>query len=342
MPRKTVEQIEAEALERRKHHKPLQRKLTEAEKAAERAKQLREEREARRASLTPVQRRREDTALTPSKNTDLGYIYSLLALCGLPYKRTSDSKWVKVYGNMALAITPGTIGNPLVPGEFKATQIPYGSKARALMLHLTDSAVRNNSNVVELGRSLSGFIRGMGFDVTGGANGSIRGFKQQLSNILGCHMQFTMWRDKADMQTVKCDPVSDFRLWLPEDVDQQSLWESQITLDPRFYTALKAHALPINMRLYSAVRNSPRQMDILLWLTYRAKDLKEPYFLRWDILKDQFCTGSRIPMRSFQRDFKGDLQCLEELLGRDLPLKLDERGVWLVPKPKSRLWMRDL
>ncbi|WP_239510413.1 replication protein RepA, partial [Klebsiella pneumoniae] len=68
---------------------------------------------------------------------------------------------------------------------------------RLVLLHLCTEAVRQRSPEIEVARSLSGFMREMGFAVTGGERGTIRQFKEQLNRLAACTMQIGLW-DGAD------------------------------------------------------------------------------------------------------------------------------------------------
>lgn len=53
-----------------------------------------------------------------------------------------------------------------------AQGLPYGPKARQLMLHICTMAVRQNPHQIEIVDNMSAFIRELGFPVTGGARGT--------------------------------------------------------------------------------------------------------------------------------------------------------------------------
>ena len=49
------------------------------------------------------------------------------------------------------------------------------------MLHICTEALRQNSNVIRVADSLSAFIRDLGYEVSGGRNGTVGLFKEQMT-----------------------------------------------------------------------------------------------------------------------------------------------------------------
>jgi len=52
--------------------------------------------------------------------------------------------------------------------------LPFGPKARLIMIYLCSEAIRQKNPTIEIADSLSGFIRDMGFPVTGGKKGTLQ------------------------------------------------------------------------------------------------------------------------------------------------------------------------
>src|SRR4051812_33171606 len=132
----------------------------------------------RRSEMTPIQRRR-DIAKAELKEQvlaqeDVYHIHSVLALCGLPYKRVPDeqSHYIREYGRNSLIVQSGFLKDPFT-GKTVKQGLPYGTKARLLQLHICTLAIRQKNPIVEIEDSMSAFIRSLGFDVSGGKNGTI-------------------------------------------------------------------------------------------------------------------------------------------------------------------------
>jgi hypothetical protein len=312
---------------------------TQAKRDAERAAAQRQldavqEAERQRAGLTRDARRRhiirEVIENEPATPENIQHIHSVLALCGLPYREPKGvTSFFKEYGRNTLAINAGRLTNP-VTGEMEMQGIPYGPKARLMLLHLCTEAVRQRTPKIEVASSLSGFIRDMGFPVTGGDRGTLRQFKEQLNRLAACSMQIGLW-DGTRASTLNVPPFRQMDVWLPINVDpdQGLLWSSTITFHRDFFDNLLQHALPVDMRAARAFAGSARKLDLLFWVGYRLSRLERPLRLTWDNLYKQFGSENG-SIRSFRQEFRKDVAHLTEVFPR-LRLTLDDGGMQLLP-----------
>jgi len=289
----------------------------------------------RRKIMTPIQRRRdvvrETIAESPLEKANIHHIHSVLALCGFPYKRPADDITVyrRQYGRTALTVHSGDLADPYT-GKVLPQGLPYGPKSRLLMLHICTRALRQKSPAVIIEDSLSSFIRSLGFPKAGGKKGPYNQFKEQLNRLAASSMQIMLWNG-AQSLTINTHPISSFNVWLPLNPDQKMLWNSTVTLSHDFYDSLQKHALPVDIRAIAALSHSAKQMDMLLWMAYRLKELNKPYFLTWDLMKEQFCQSEQRRLVDFQRQFKQDIADIEEIFSKTLPIELNDKGLILRP-----------
>lgn len=301
-------------------------RVAEQEKAAKLAAMPREKR--RRAVIREVI---ENEGPSPDY---LRYMPTPLAICGLPYKALPDgeTEYERKQGRMAVTVTAGKLRSP--EGKRVQQPIPYGPKARLIMAHLSTEAIRNNSPVVETSETLSGFMRDMGFEPRGGKNGNIEPFKEQLRALAACRMEISTWDGKRSGQ-VDVKPLQKVELWFPDNAEQKAFWPTTIAFSEDFYRELKAHALPIDVRVLRALSNSARRLDLMLWVTYRITRLQAKLVLDWKPLKDQFGEDY-----TRDRDFKSamieDVAALKDIFPK-LPLKLTERGLEMEAADASAL-----
>ncbi len=294
----------------------------DAERAVERDKA------AKLAALPREKRRRaifreviENDGPSPD---NLRYMPTPLAICGLPYKALPDgeNEFERKQGCMAVTVTAGKLRAP--DGQRIQQPVPFGPKARLIMAHLSTEALRNNSPVVETSETLSGFMRDMGFEPRGGRNGNIEPFKEQLRALAACRMEISTWDGRRSGQ-IDVKPLQKVELWFPDHADQKSLWPTTIAFSEDFYRELKAHALPIDVRVLRALSNSARRLDLMLWVTYRITRLQTRLVLDWKPLKSQFGEDYTRD-RAFREAFREDVAALKEIFPK-LPLKLTERGL---------------
>ena len=305
---------------------------------------------SRRAAMGRDQRRRDAVREVienePTGPENLQHIHSVLALCGLPYRDPGATREVvREYGRNSLSLSAGRLKNPLT-GEMEPQGLPYGPKARLVLLHLCTEAVRQRSPVIAVADSLSGFMREMGFAVTGGERGTIGAFKEQLARLAACSMQIGLWDGRESASTLTVPPFRRLELWRPQSADKSGekgagegdarlAWQREVQFHQDFYESLIRHALPVDIRAARAFSGSARKLDLLFWVGYRLRALQRPLRLTWDNLHRQF-GADNASMRSFRQAFKADLAGLQEVFPR-LPVSLDERGMLLLPADPSAL-----
>lgn len=300
-----------------------------------------EKKQAKLDSLTamaPGRRRRERTAdqltlINPTQN-DLRHIHSVLAICGLPYDRlpTEQREFERKQGSMALDVSAGFLRDP--NGEKIAQPVPFGPKARLILMHLCSESILQKSPTIEIAETLTGFVRDMGFPDSGGKKGPMTAFKEQLNALAACTMKLSVWNGER-VRTRSITPIEEMDLWLPSHLNQRSLWPSTVTFSPAMYDSLKKHALPLNTRVVKAFAGSARKLDLYFWLGYRIHNINEPLTISWSALREQFGTGF-----SRERDFRArlarEIDEIKEIL-RKLPVKLSEDGLTMVPADPSVL-----
>lgn len=288
---------------------------------------------ARLASLTPLARRREevrDRLAEPFANEDRYHVHSVLALCGLPYKRPPEGAgdYIREYGRSSLVVQAGYLKDPST-GHMVKQGLPYGPKARLLLMHLCTMALRQNSKEIEVADSMSAFIRDLGFEVTGGVRGTIGQFKEQLHRLSAARMQIGLWRGEKAL-TVNTQPIEAFDVWLPRDPSQKMLWNSTIYMDDKFFQTLKEHALPVDIRAMRAFAHSAKQIDIVWWLVSRLKSLDRVTPIGWESLKNQFGQEVVSRDRKFRQSFAEDVKAIQEVYP-NIRLQVAEKGVTLYP-----------
>lgn len=294
-----------------------------ANRQAQRDKLASLPRDARRREI--VRRNLEETPTTD----DLRHIHSVLAMCGLPYSRQplAVREYERKQGRMSLVVEAGKLRNP-ESGERVEQPLPFGPKSRLLLMHLCSEAIRQKSATIEIADSLTGFIRDMGFPVTGGKKGTLNAFKEQINALAACKLSVGMWdgRHAVEYQGM---PFSRIDVWLPTSPDQMMLWASELTFSTDFYTTLAKHALPIRAEAVRAFAGSARKLDMYFWFNYRLHRLKEPTTLSWSALAEQF-GGEYGRQRDFKRAFADDLKDVLDVFPK-LPVKLSDDGMEVAP-----------
>ena len=264
-----------------------------------------------------------------AERDSLRHIHSVLAICSLPYTQqpVTVREWERKQGKMSLKVVAGQLISP-ENGQWVDQPLPYGSRARLMLLHTCSEAILQKSPTIQIEDSLSGFIKGMGFAVTGGKNGTLQSFKQQVNALAACSMRIGVW-DGDRSKTINTQPFSSIDVWFPATPDQRMLWPSTITFSQEFYATLTKHALPVNVHAVRAFAGSPRKLDMLFWLGYRLNTLTKTLNISWETLGEQWGQGySR--QTNFRRDFAKEIAELKEVFPK-LPVKVTEEGFSISP-----------
>ena len=282
-------------------------------------------------SLAREQRRRaqvQEQLKAAPEPADIRHIHSVLAICGLPYHKqgATERRFERRQGNMSLVVTAGELMTP--GGKWQEQPLPYGPKARLILMHLCSEAVRQKTATIEIADTFTAFVRELGFPDNAGRGGALTAFKQQLNALAACSINMSTWNGTT-AKTKRFQPIDEFQVWLSDNPAQRSLWPSTVTFSSTMFESLKKHALPVNVRAVRAFAGSARKLDLYFWIGYRLHNIDEPLPLSWGALHEQFGEGfSRT--RDFQRKLALEIGQLKEVFPK-LPVKLTEQGLILSP-----------
>lgn len=226
----------------------------------------------------------------------LGFMARAMVQATLPHRKVEGAYFQRINGKFTLTLlAPPTIG------------LPYGSIPRLLLAWLTTEAVKTKSRELELGDSMSAFMRELGLVPTGGRWGSITRLKTQTSRLF-CSTVSASYKDADRLEEVGYRLADRSVLWWDaKSPDQASLWRSTVTLSAPFFDEVVSHPVPVDMRALKALKQSPLALDIYCWLTYRMSYLSKPTTIPWEGLSNQF--GSNYAdIKNFRAHFIKALQ----------------------------------
>lgn len=259
---------------------------------------------------------------------DIRHLHSVLAICGLPYERQplEVRDFRRVQGNMGIMVQAGATLTP--SGTWVDQPLPFGPKARLILMHLCSEAIRQKSPTIEIAETFTAFVREMGFSDSGGKKGPLTAFKEQLNALSSCSIRISS-TEPNKMKAKQFFPIEDMEVWLSTDTRQKSLWPSTVTFSSVMYESLQRHALPVNARVVKALQGSSRKLDIYFWLGWRLHNINEPLVISWDAIAEQFGTGFT-RQRAFRAKFNEEIAHIKEVLPK-LPMKLTDTGLILQP-----------
>jgi hypothetical protein len=283
---------------------------------------------------TAIRQRLLDLAadIASSPPEDLAFTHSVLTQTSLPTTRPPDGmrRWERQQGRATLLVQAGEAIDPNTQ-KFIKLPLPYGPKARLLLMHLNTEAVRRQSPIIPVEDSMTAFFRRvMGRTLDGR---QIRMLKDQLTSLATA--SFSLGIIQGDDRALQVDTkvVTAFNLWFQKDDAQRVLWPSILRLSADYYESLTRFAVPLDERALAALAHSATALDIYCWLAQRLHRIPvaKPQLVPWSALYDQFGNGYR-EIRKFRRDF---LRLLTQVKAAYPEAKLsdDRRGIALAASP---------
>lgn len=249
-------------------------------------------------------RRAVEAAIRFMSDDDLetAFVFSGWAQAALPHKRLPDNApWQLRTDHMTLLVEPG---RRVVPsGPPVDVGVPYGSRARLILIYLQTEALRTGKREVELGGSLREWLGRMGI-AAGGK--SIKDVREQAERLARCRISFHVIRGNH-VGLVNQNIVED-TLFLSEHSGhgQGSLFAETATLSDAFYKQLQRHPVPVQEAAIRAISNNSMALDLYVWLAYRLHSLSAPKPISWRALHAQL-GASFARIDNFRQTFKENL-----------------------------------
>lgn len=227
----------------------------------------------------------------------IGISYTGFCLTSLPHKRLPDGEaWTKKGHRVTLLAEPGRM---VQRGVTTLYGVPYGARARMILLYLQTQAVRTRSHEVELGRSMAAWMAKMGIAWGGETAQALR---EQAARISACSLKFFWEGADSEGWTASRIVGSGLRFHAREHGTQTSLWEERVVLDQTFYRALQDHPVPLQEAAIRELRDRSMSLDLYVWLAWRLHQLGGTTPISWPALAAQFGSGFR-QLRHFRPRF---------------------------------------
>ena len=210
---------------------------------------------------------------------DLGFMARLLALCSLPRTNPGNQlQYKRVNGPYKLVMIAGA-----------DNKLPYGSLPRLLLAWVSTEAVRTQSRVLVLGKSLSAFMRALGINTaSGGPRGEQTRLRNQMDRLFHASVQL-IYQDEHGEQFIASHIADRGEFWWnPKRPDEGTLWESKIRLGEDFFNEIISHPVPLDMNTLTALKRCALGLDLYLWLVYRTFPLRAPQRITWRQVYRQF------------------------------------------------------
>lgn len=263
-------------------------------------------------------------AYMAAEDGEIGFVYAGWAQASLPHRRLADdAHWQIQTDRVSLIVQPGLRavlgGNPVSVG------VPYGSRARLIILYLQTEAIRTGSREIELGRSLHAWLKRLEIPIGGK---SMKDVRDQAERISRCRLTFQI--STAGRSGLVNQNILDSAMFVSDDLSQGSLFIETAKLSEGFFEQLQKHPVPIEEAAVKQIANNSMALDVYVWLSYRLHCLREPRPISWKALHAQFGRGIT-RMDHFKQQFRETLE-LATAVYPDAHVELDgTTGITLKP-----------
>jgi hypothetical protein len=249
----------------------------------------------RSAGPTPIQQRLIDGAVlpvgSPEPPRDILYQHTVLCQTCLPFRDPGDEirTWERLNGLVHLEVNAGKAMHP-EQGRLVPLGLPFGPKARMILMHINQQALQQKTPDIEIQDSLTSFVRKTLHLDPKGRN--MRIVKDQLARLSAASIRLGVVKDGHAL-TVNSQIVSAFDIWFPKNENQRVLWPSTIRLSLDYWESLKAHAVPLDEDHIARLSHSALALDIYAWLANRLHRIpaNRPVTISWAALRGQFGQG---------------------------------------------------
>ncbi|MBY0292026.1 MAG: hypothetical protein K2W92_01905 [Alphaproteobacteria bacterium] len=271
----------------------------------------------------------------------------------LPHRDPGNiNVWQRRNGRLTLKLQAGFEEDPR-SGDPKCIGFPFGTIPRLLLFWMTAEVIRSNNKIIEFNGSLSSFLNDVGIgSLTGGKNGSILRFKDQLKRLLFSTFTIDEKVQNADgshgINFMNIGVASrGYIEWIPGwqtkiDNQRESVRNKEIywiELTENFFKTLTNSVVPLDMRIIQEIKQSPLALDLYAWLVHRTYEntekqiSKSESFVSWRLLHDQF-GSSYNDMKNFKKKVK---PILKQILSLTRNMSIEEVNGGIKIKPKLRV-----
>jgi hypothetical protein len=262
------------------------------------------------------------------ESTDLAFMARQLVQCTLPHSDPGNVPvWRRTNGNLTLKIIPDI-------DKANNSLYPYGSIPRLLLFWLVTEAKQKKSRRIELGKSLADFMREIGLNprTGGGKRGDAKRLQEQMKRLINARISFES-ETETHGRYLHMDVSSSAELWWDgKRTLQSNLWDSWIELGEKFYEAITASAVPVDLRALRALKKSPLALDLYAWFTYTAfiaGKTRKDRVVPWEGLQGQL-GGEYSDIKNFRAKVSNTIKKIR-IVYPELRVQITPAGLTVMP-----------
>jgi hypothetical protein len=229
------------------------------------------------------------------------FLHAILCQVGMPRKATPGRVFERSSGGASMMLEAGKLWTGRT---WREVPLPYGTRPRLVMVHVSSEAVRTRSREIHIGDSMKDFLIALGIDTNGGPRGGYTMFKRQMEALAASRLTLG-FTGGGRAVTLDAKPISRFEAWLHPSGEQRPLWPGLLELSQEFFDTLAAHAVPLDHRALGALKHSALSLDLYTWLAHRLCRVRKPggVKLSWENLREQFGQEYADP-KNFKKEFR--------------------------------------
>ena len=251
------------------------------------------------------------------KERNIGFLPAAAVMCFFPQRQlpTGVYDWQMSHGECELLIEGGRISKRGEPRNFRHCSVPSGYLARLLFTYISGQAIKMQSRSVELGHSMTQFMKRLGIAVDGRSGKKL---VTAVEDIAAASFYLGYWDQDGSTHTKFARVANRTSFWqMPKDENQVTLWTPEMIISSDFYEQLHEHRVPIDLAHLSRLTRSPRRMDLYTWLSYRTHAIREG---RRDAIPVRYLQPVFAPdvqsLRLFKQRLKSDLVAIGKIYSR--------------------------
>jgi hypothetical protein len=260
--------------------------------------------------------------------SEIGYSYSAWCLAGLPHReRPAGEDWLIKTDYAQLLVQPGVRVRD--NDEREPLAVPSGTLARLLLIDWQTEAYESGSREIRLGKNPNVLLARMGMSRGGPVS---RKLADQIERLATCNISFKFGTDqRAVVVNERLVEAYSYVGEIDPRTKRNTRMIETIILSEAFYRELRRHPVLVDRAAIKDIQNSPRAIDLYLWLAFRLHALKDEVSVSWSALWRQFGREFKT-LKSFRAELQEPL-ALALASYRKAKVRIDDRGLLLAPSP---------
>jgi hypothetical protein len=270
-----------------------------------------------------------ETAVTVSQESPeygaRGFYCRLLLLATLPHRKPSGNEFSRTSGNATLTIlAPTNIG------------LPYGPYPILLNTWIVTEAIKTKNRRLDLGNSYRHFLREIHLPENGN---TMRRFRQQTERLLASTIHVTVREGEGKLGLALSNTTIASKailFWDEKHCSQPGLFgHSEIVLSEDYFREIMAHPVPVDLRIVSAIKQSPLALNLYMLMTYTYATIRKPRRIPLKALALQL-GADYTRQRAFKEKVVKELRTIKSVYQKAAFAINDEENVLvLFPSPPS-------